>query len=1149
MNVQDSAPGTPQRQLDSLLSRAAARWRVRGALLDLAATLLAVSLVVAATAWTVAAQRYAGGVVGTARTLVWLLAGFALAAWLVAVARRRMSRQQAAGYLERHAPALDGVLLTAVAGAATGAGGLWRAVVASAVEQCHRLDVVGTTERTRLRRAASAVGAVLLLAMAALLLAPPSLRHAVALLLPGSDPHAPAPFTIDVAPGSATLVAGADLRVTARATGFEPETATLQWRRRGDTAWTPMAMLGEQDGRRFEAYLFDVGAPLEYRVDADGVLSPVYTVEVLPRPSVQRIDLTYEFPPESGRAPQSQPDGGPITAVRGTRVTLEVSTDTPVSTGRLVLDDNRHIPLVADADGRLRALLEVLDDGHYRVELDAGDGRMIAASPEYPIAALVDRPPVVEIRRPGRDTQVTRIEELQIEVRARDDLAVHDLELVLSVNGERDEVLPLGGDATPSVIARTLLAMEERTLEPGDLIAFHARARDGDGASAQAASSDLYFIEVRPFDRSYRRADGGGGGGGGGGGDQQQAGLAEQQRELVIALFNVLRDGIPDADTETDRAGLFEQAQARVRDRVDAIVRRLGTRPVVEMNPGYRAMAEELPRASAAMVRVEALLAGRDIGAALEPARQALRHLQRADAAFREVQVARQMAGAQGGAGASEAGDLANLFALEMDRSRSQYSSVQRGRWDQPERAEQDRLAQRMRELAERQQREVERLDRRRQQGMDGAGGAGGSGRGDVASQRELAEELERVARELERLSLARPEDRALAESLAQVREAARSMQQAAAEGDGEAGRAALESLRGAGRSLDGGEQQRLADGVASAHGEAERLAREQRETEQSLAGPLDAADAERAGQRKDDMQARVEALREQVEGLADAARDDASGAGRDLRAAADALGEERLSDALERSRRRLAATPPTADAATEAMLGETLEQTRDRLAAAGQALGQAPGETPGEAGDATAERLAELVAGLEAAQRRLAGQSTTGQPSSGDQADAQSGAQAGAPGAAGGASAGGGAVADGSDGGGYGRASGASIGGGGAIGYSGPLPPFREAIAGGVRDLDRVRRSLRDESRAARDIEQLIAGLQDLVEDRMASPQHTLERHAELLERLQRVRQALADGGDRGPPPLLAREGQLAPPGWEQRVDDYFRGLADGER
>ena len=67
MNVQDSAPGTPQRQLDSLLSRAAARWRLRGALLDLAATLLAVSLVVAATAWTVAAQRYAGGVVGTAR--------------------------------------------------------------------------------------------------------------------------------------------------------------------------------------------------------------------------------------------------------------------------------------------------------------------------------------------------------------------------------------------------------------------------------------------------------------------------------------------------------------------------------------------------------------------------------------------------------------------------------------------------------------------------------------------------------------------------------------------------------------------------------------------------------------------------------------------------------------------------------------------------------------------------------------------------------------------------------------------------------------------------------------------------------------------------------------------------------------------------
>ena len=60
------------------------------------------------------------------------------------------------------------------------------------------------------------------------------------------------------------------------------------------------------------------------------------------------------------------------------------------------------------------------------------------------------------------------------------------------------------------------------------------------------------------------------------------------------------------------------------------------------------------------------------------PEQRALQHLQRAEAAFREVQVAMGQQGGGGGAGCADAEDLADLFELELDRMRNQYETVQR---------------------------------------------------------------------------------------------------------------------------------------------------------------------------------------------------------------------------------------------------------------------------------------------------------------------------------------------------------------------------------------------------------------------------------------------------------------------------------------
>ena len=81
-----------------------------------------------------------------------------------------------------------------------------------------------------------------------------------------------------------------------------------------------------EDGT-YEGILFDVAAPLEYFVVADGVQSPIYTLKVVDLPYVQRLELEYRFPAYTGLEPQKIEDGGDIAVLRGTEVHVHVIAD------------------------------------------------------------------------------------------------------------------------------------------------------------------------------------------------------------------------------------------------------------------------------------------------------------------------------------------------------------------------------------------------------------------------------------------------------------------------------------------------------------------------------------------------------------------------------------------------------------------------------------------------------------------------------------------------------------------------------------------------------------------------------------------------------------------------------------------------------
>lgn len=728
--------------LRAALAGAARRWRNRRLLEGVCAAAVSTLVVAVLAIALMDSQRFDPGVVSLARTAVYLAAAALALVFMLARVPWRRDAHALARHLEARDPALDALLLTAVQVHRDGAGSsLSQRLFQRAAAACEDPHGATREDRTGQRRAALWLALIVGVPLFALLLAGPAWRHGALLLaLPLADARDGMPYAVRARPGAITVLENSDLAVHGEASGFAPGAMVLLHRGEGEPGWTRMPMEAGDDGA-FRSLLVGVSVPFEYQLEAQGVRSEAHRVAVQWLPRMEGMQHRYRYPDYTGLGERVVEDATTITAVSGTQVELRVQPAVAGAAGELVLDGEQRRALVRDGDV-LSASLGVDEASRYRIELATGDGASVAVTPEHPIRALADEAPGVRLVSPGADARVTPVEEVRIEVQAEDDVSLRRVELVLSVNGQPEEVVALGAGDTVLRALHTL-HLEERDLTPGDVIAVHARASDG--VAARTAVTDLLFMEVRPFDRDYSRGRSGGRQGGGGGGGEGEPGLAAQQRDLVVALFRLSRDAARlSAQEQTERLTILSDAQARIRGRVEAIVRRIQGRAVVQTTPGYQVMLEEMPRATAAMLRVEALLAVPAPEEALPRAREALAHLQRADAAFREVRVAEQQRGG-GGGGRSDNADLSRLFELEMDRLRNRYSEVQRAAPQQQRQQQLDETLRKLEELARRQQQEVDRA-RRRATRSDLAG------RG-AATQQQLAQELEELLRRLERLS------------------------------------------------------------------------------------------------------------------------------------------------------------------------------------------------------------------------------------------------------------------------------------------------------------------------------------------------------------------------------------------------------------
>jgi hypothetical protein len=1005
----------PSGQLRAVLSEVRRRWTRRSWLQASAlATAAAAAIVLAGwSATTLVARQGIPLLVVAGLVLLGGLFVVGRALWSV---RRAPTDRQLARLIEEHEPELDDVVATAVDYAARPdatprmrdalLGDASRAVTSLGLDR----DVDRVLARRSIRRAAlHATAGVVVLAIAAALYAPWASRAAN---VAGAYLF-PARVTVDVSPGTTKIRAGQPVTIAARVgvgtsaegTGSAvPIVPTLTVKIGDETR--SVAMQPAAEPGLFAVTVEKVTTSFAYNVAAASTRSDDFRITAISPPQVERIDLHYEFPKGVGLEPRTDEDSGDIYGPPGTKVRLAISADKPITSAFLVLEDGSKLPLTSN--GRvLDGALTIDEDSSYRIALADHDGLENPGHTEYFIRTMNDRPPDVRILRPASDKHVTALEEVQIEARADDDFGISSLELVFQTpDGTERTVAMRGGGGLTAAGVHTMF-MEDLRVQPGDFVTYYARARDVNrGRRSTEARSDIFFLEVKPFEEEFVAAQSQQMGQGSGMQASGLEALAEAQKQIIVATWNL------DARARRARGASSAQdikatskAQAELRERAEqasAQSLRVNDPRRRRRTDGPAPGDDPIGKAVEAMGRAVASLDKLSTGDALPHEREALNQLLRAEAENRRRQISRsQQAGGAGGQNRSQA-DLSSLFDQELRKRQETNYETPNSTEERAEQKQEDPL-ERIRELARRQdalnrqqrdltrnreqmseeelKRQLERLTReqnelrqqaqqlaeRMQSGQQsGESGRGGQSQDESRQLREISEEMRNAAtglrqqdrqqatasgdraadrlRELERrMETSRPDDRRRALGDLQMETRQLAEQQR---------RLANESSRAADGQRGDDARRRLA-------GEQERLAERADRLEQQVSRMARASRGDANEQRATD-----EAARElERQNLADRMRQSAEamrqGNGREGQ-------QQEIARALDTIAERLSAASGTQDAESRRaseQLGRA-QELRDRMAQLERNIEQlrredqqAGARSPGQRNDGSAER------------------------------------------------------------------------------------------------------------------------------------------------------------------------------------------------
>jgi len=311
----------------------------------------------------------------------------------------------------------------------------------------------------------------------------------------------------EVLPGDTEIVSGSNLTVQAvvpRAP-ISDISARLFYRFKDNQQKEEIRTLRRTAADKYSATIPEVKIPLTYYVRIENSTSRQYKVEVLARPLITRIDLSYKYPEYTRLEPVTvENSDGNIRAPVGTEVTINAWTNRPIAASSLILNDTEEKRVSIELDQRrINSKLYIKENATYYIQV-ADDRGYVNSNPiKHIIEAVSDSPPSIEIPSPGKEETLAPSDALDMVIKVADDYAVGNVTLYARINQSEASVVNSWSEFNDR--RSTLLykySIPAKDVKNGDEITYWATATDTCAIPGpQTSESQKYVIKIMDIEK------------------------------------------------------------------------------------------------------------------------------------------------------------------------------------------------------------------------------------------------------------------------------------------------------------------------------------------------------------------------------------------------------------------------------------------------------------------------------------------------------------------------------------------------------------------------------------------------------------------------------------------------------------------------
>ncbi len=324
----------------------------------------------------------------------------------------------------------------------------------------------------------------------------------------------PQKFYLHILPGDSEITKGDDVSIKVTASGEIPKTLYLYTKSNEQPEFEESVLNPDSSGV-FYYTMRNVKNSFQYYAASSGIESDLFSISVINRPIITRLDLTIIPPAYSGLAKSVQRDNGNISALSGSEIEISIDASRDLSDASIMFNDSSQIKMVPD-ETKAYARFSVNKASSYLIFVKDNQGVENSDPIRYSIELLNDRPPEIELISPVENVKLGTDGRVPVISKIRDDYGFTSLllkyRLIASKYREpmnEDSVIPItiNGKRLEDEIYY-VWDLSSLYLAEGESVSFYLEIFDNDEISGpKSARTPAITVFVPSLDELYRLAD------------------------------------------------------------------------------------------------------------------------------------------------------------------------------------------------------------------------------------------------------------------------------------------------------------------------------------------------------------------------------------------------------------------------------------------------------------------------------------------------------------------------------------------------------------------------------------------------------------------------------------------------------------------